>query len=391
VPKRPAVDEPPRPPRPLERGRNTPSQNHVLDLVERALDEGRREFVYWMGGVRAGKSYGSALALMVHQTRRSKAQYLVMAYTATQAANIYGPYFEAIGESMDVPVRVRQWRIEVGDGNVFHLKGGMAGKDRSIQGMTCDGLLADEVVLLERDTLHQAEARVSKPGSLRLYTTNKANKYHWTCKYYVRRIQEQAIKGHVVDCTVEENPHIDRDYIAERASEYEGNTLARFMENRFTLEGRPIYTVELKPPPSLLAGQYAHVIYAHPQGAEVLRVGRYLREDGPCIHVYQGESLDGDTDVARYLGGQPGGLVLLNNEATELCRRLRTVGYYVRGYRSHCDEERAQRIITACQDRRISVDESQEGLVEAVQTYAEWNRSDFPIMTAFEALGHLLS
>jgi len=369
----------------------TPSQEEVLSIVQNAVDTKRREFVYWMGGVRAGKSYGSALAFMLHQKYRRNGQYIVLAYTATQAHNIYGPYFEAIGEQMGVDVKVKQWKIEVGDGNVFFLKGGHGGGDRTVQGMTCDGLLADEVVLLDRDSLHQAEARVSKPGGLRIYTTNKSNKYHWTAKYYIKRIENGSINGNVIDCTIEENQYIDRDYIAERSAEYDGNTLKRFMDNEFTLDGKPIYNVMLANDKTFLPGEYAYIVYAHPQGVETLKVARYYNEGDVCVHIEDGYSNDNDFDILTFLpNGRASGMILLNNEASGLCRSLRRSGFYVRGYRVQTNEERAQRIITACREGRVTLNEQAEDMIEAIQTYSEFNRSDFPIMTAFEAIAHVL-
>ena len=225
----------------------TPSQQQAVAYLEACHKTGDRGFLWWSGGVRAGKSFGAMLLCMMHMRRRHGLQGMILGYTQAQLIQIFGRYAEVIAEEWDVKVKLSRStanpRITFPDWNVEVLLRGAdkVGRDKSIQGLTMDFLLVDEVPLLNKDALHQAEARLSGKGAFRVYTSNKQSPHHWTVKYYLRRIEQGLIPGKILDCGLSENQHVDSNYAAERAGEFSGNTLKRFIENEYSLDAPPLY------------------------------------------------------------------------------------------------------------------------------------------------------
>ena len=169
----------------------TPDQITILTEVWAAMQSNARLFQLLYGGVRAGKSTAAALGTTLHSTARSGCEYIVGAYTQRQASAIFMPKYKIAAELLDL--RYRESRatsnphIEIGE-NLFSIYGGSdASRFKNVQGLTVAGLVLDEIPLLDREFMAQAEARTSERGALRIYTANKVHPYHWTTKYYYDR------------------------------------------------------------------------------------------------------------------------------------------------------------------------------------------------------------
>ena len=379
----------------------TSGQNKALTAVNEAVANKQRLLLWWMGGVRSGKSYGTSLCFLEHQRNKNNAQYLILAYTQNQALKIFGKYFKEIGEALGFTVKVtsgsqpsiqvwpdgRPYKRGMDEGNVFIIKGADAtGRDRNIQGLTCDGLLCDELPLLDRNTVHQAEARVSKPGGLRIYTSNKTHEYHWTVKYYVNRIKSGEIDGLVIDSPIQENQHIDSSYTKERCMEFRGNTLARFMNNEFTLEAPPIYDVKFDENTNT-KGKLVISIYGHPNGYEVM-FGRMTTK----LYLESVWSLPTSTDIVEFIKEQIGKSkihrIMLNKSQTILARWLRREQWPVTGYNGTGDSRVQEPLLKACSKGIVTMDPNSINLVEAVKTHHNPANYDFPCIVAMEALGY---
>ena len=380
--------------------RLTPGQDQALKATEAAVAAKQRLFLWWMGGVRAGKSYGATMCFLHHQESRQDGLYLILAYTQTQALRVFGEPFKTLGEAMGYTVRVtggsqpsirvwpdgRAYKRGMDGGNLFLLKGADGlGRDKSIQGLTCDGMLADEVPLLDRNTVHQAEARVSRPGGLRIYTSNKTHQYHWTVKYYIDRIRSGAIKGQVIDSSIQDNPHIDADYVAERSSEYTGNTLTRFMDNQFTLDAPPIYAVKIKEP-SGPDGRLVVGVYGHPGGYEIV----FARlNDG--LELDHAHSLPVTTDLGAFIAENACGKphrIMLNKAQTIAARWLRKRQWAITSYGGANDARVQEPMLKACGAGLVSVKPDAYNLIEALKTHHDPAKLDYPVIAAVEALGY---
>lgn len=369
--------------------RATPSQLEVMAYVKKQQETRSRGLVWWTGGVRAGKSFGACIAMLEHQRHRQGRQYMVLAYTAGQAINVFGSAMETIAAEMGYETKLSRGaanpRLVITDtGNEFLFRGAdKAGRDKAIQGLTLDGLIVDEVPNLFRDTVHQAEARVSGLGGLRIYTSNKTSPYHWTTKYYVKRLQDKTIEGLMVDCVMQDNQHIDPDFLAERSSEFTGNTLTRFISNEYTLDHSPIYrpVIGRQDEADLVQGLWT-IIYSHHLGNEVLMGELYPDK----IQVVQAVSMAKDENIEIPAES----LVLLNGQQTLMARSLRRGGFSVRAYSDGFRVDRMNLIIEACTSEVLWIDLDAVGLLEAVNSYHAPGVFDWPVMMAFEAIAHLV-
>ena len=365
----------------------TPSQREVMAYVNSL--KGSRGLVWWMGGVRAGKSYGSCIAMMAHQASRSKRQYMVLAYTAGQGLQIFGSALQEIGEAMGYECKLTRGanpRLAVVEtGNEFLFKGAdKEGRDKSIQGLTLSGLIVDEVPNLLKDAIHQAEARVSDPGALRIYTCNKTSPYHWTTKYYLNRLKEGKLNGLVVDCSLEDNPHIDSEYAEELSREFEGSTLTRFIDNEFTLDHQPLYNTSLTILPWFeVVSQEIVSIYGHHRGFEYIRakLGHNKGEEPMGLMLYGA----GTVAVYEDIPIEHGDRILLNQSQSIVAKRLYRRGHHVQGYRDSYSQPESEIMVAACKAGQVSI-AMESSLVEPVMTTHKPGDYRWPIMRAFEAL-----
>ena len=219
-----------------------------MDAVEKAIADKERLFILRLGGIRAGKSKGAVQCLIRHSLEYENQNYLVCHYTARLVLANLVPIFQSVCNQMELPLKVVRGtspRMEIGS-NTFHIFGGAdMGREKSIQGITAAGIIADEYPLLHRDFLAQAEARISVKGAIRIYTGNKGSPYHWATKHYYDRIKNGEINGVLIDSDVKDNQHLDETFIEERYSEYDDIHKTRFMDNEFALVLPPIYNVQL--------------------------------------------------------------------------------------------------------------------------------------------------
>lgn len=369
----------------------TPSQKEVMAYVKKCHKANDRGMVWWMGGVRSGKSFGASMAMMEHIRHRQGKTYMALAYTAIQALQVFGSNLEQIAEAMGIETKLNRGLsnpklIFPESGCEVLFRGAdKAGRDRSIQGLTLDGLIVDETPNLHRQTVHQAEARVSGHAALRIYTSNKTSIYHWTTKYYLDRIKNNQIPGLIVDSNVAENLHVDKDYREERANEFQGETLRRFMENEFTLDHPPIYRPKYEPNEE--GGNTWISVFGHHSGWEVL--WGTLKKS---MVVKGSVSLGPDEDVVRILKEiteQPA-MVLVDVQHRLIAKRLRKeVQFSVRGYQPLYSEVKCEVLQSAIRDNRLFVD-PRSGLAEAVETYHRPGSYTYPVLVCLEATAHLL-
>ena len=273
-------------------------------------------------------------------------------------------------------------------------------KAAAIQGLTVHGLLADEVGNLNRQTVHQAEARCSEGGALRVYTTNKTSPHHWTTKYYADRLREHAIKGLLLDCSLEDNPHVQTDYLEEREAEYEGETLDRFIRNEFTLDDEPLYRIPTVDPAEYVvdAGLCSYaLVYAHDSGAELVTVEQ---TGAPRYTITGARSYTQEQGVSKLiedLAVPAMNIVLINSDAVYASRQFRQAK--VADIRAYCqpgygtDAWRIAVMQEAIRQDLLAVDQrSAKHLLEPLDLYSadRAGRPEHPIINAVESMADIL-
>lgn len=343
----------------------TESQDKALNLVVIASNTNARLFILWYGGVRAGKTFGAVRAFIEHSLTRTNANYIIAGYVLRSIINNVVPYFRTICDEMDLEYNVVEGgvnpRVEIGTNRFLFYGGDKTGTSKKSQGLTADGLLADEYELLNRDFLKQCEARISKDAALRIYTSNKGQKYSWAKKEYYDRLVAGYIDGVIIDSNPEENTFINDDFWDEKEREFEGNYKERFLRNRFTLDSPSLYDVsyidfddDMK---LTILGVYSY-------GNDHFTIPFYLFDRSFVlgeIEEYKAPiKLDIDNDHV---------LLMINSSAPKLAREMVHNGYNVKGYLDMFAPTKVEMSQRAFANSKVAVLDNAEYTKEVIETY----------------------
>lgn len=344
----------------------TPDQQKVMDYVREQIKKNERTFILWYGGVRAGKSTGAAKAIFEHAKNRSGAVYGVGAFTSTLAADIFVSKFEALAAHAQMDFNSvlggRHMYTAFGDNRVVYVGGSTLGRDASIQGLTWDGLILDELPNLQKTFINQCEARTSEHGALRIYTANKYNPYHWTTRYYYERAMRGAIKCKLFDSDTSDNHHLDKSFIEERMNEYDETTRKRFIDNEFALDKPAIF--QPLPAENGDGAKLFSVVYGADNGVThwmtIKRNGDYLSmADAGDFQTHE---------WSDHLGGFAP-LVLINSDRPTLGRELRSKGIKVKAYQAVFEPRRIEATQLLVGDGKLRLNTELDELVEAIDVY----------------------
>ena len=364
----------------------TPGQVSVLAEVDRCITAKERRLILWWGGVRAGKSTGAGKALIKHSYPRNAAEYVIGAYTQRQVWAIFGPIIKTECAEYGITYKAIRGgtdpRMEIGDNVIYVYGGNEAGKDRNVQGLTLDGLVLDEIPLLNREFIFQNEARVSKEGALRIYTANKPSPYHWTTLHYFNRATRGEINAFLIDSDTKDNEHIGQDYIDERVSEYDELHRDRFINNQFVLDKPPLYSLVYDDSPDYEQPDLS-VIYC--DGSDFVCLHAKKTSYGYCLVSSPYHSL---TDSLDDLG--LGNTVLVNSERALLAKVIRDQGRTVKGYDGTYNAKKVEFTQSAFNSGVLKVSPTLETLMQAVDEYSTGGIYKFPHIRAMEILGEYI-
>ena len=342
----------------------TPSQQIALEALNKAIEQRKRLFCLWYGGVRAGKSYGAVAMLIKHSLDRRNATYILGGFTQRQVLSVLAPIFSEICEQHELKCKVVRGsvnpRIEIGTNVFLIFGGGETGKDSAVQGLTASGLLLDEYPLLHPDFIAQAEARTSVKGALRVYTANKTSPYHWTTMHYYNRMKEGKIDGLLLDTNTEENQHLDLSFITERLSEYDSIHAGRFMHNEFMLELPSVYKWQID---SLgrVSNESHSVIIA--EGGAYRVIGVIDTEYGVRVESHM------IADLGDFENVSIADKVILDASRPKLREWLRRRGHSVRGFVPIYSRFRLERAQRAFDSGKIRIHPDRYEVLRALDEY----------------------
>lgn len=115
-----------------------------------------------------------------------------------------------------------------------------AGAESKIRGMTVALVLGDEVTVWHPDFFKQLLARMSPPKAQAFLTTNPDSPAHWLKTDYIDRIGDLPgwFSWHF---TMDDNPGLTADYVANLKAEYQGLWYKRFIEGLWVAAEGAIY------------------------------------------------------------------------------------------------------------------------------------------------------
>ena len=360
----------------------TPSQQKAIDLVSDYGADNRRLFILWYGGIRAGKTYGMVRAGIEHSLTRENSNYIVAGYVLRSLLNNVSPYFSEICKEMDLKFKLVSGgvnpRIEIGTNKFLFYGGDRAGRSNNVQGATAVGLLIDEFELLDRDFVKQCEARISKAGALRIYTSNKGQPYSWAKKEYFDRANSGEIDAIVIDSNPDENTFVKEDFWDEKNSEFDEYYRTRFIENKFALLMEPLYTPKRQELDASFVLDMS-TIYSYGKDHFTIPIYKSIRDKFLIGEIQHKEFPISVHEIPQI------GLVLVNSTASRLAKELIKKRFTVRGYNDLFHPHKAEICQRAFGFNRVGVLEDAKETIEHLDRYAIPGMTENPAVSAIES------
>ncbi len=201
----------------------SPKQRQALSLLKYG---GLKRLNIFEGSVRSGKTYISMIVwgFWVAQSPRNR-RYLMAGKTLTTLKrNVLEPMSEIFGGCFTYSVTKKEAQLF---GRRIHLEGAAnAGAEGKIRGMTLMGAYCDELTLFHEDFFTMLLSRLSEEGAKLFATTNPDTPGHWLKRDYLDKGLNDLLS---LKFTLDDNPHLPRDYVAALKSEFSGVFYDRFI------------------------------------------------------------------------------------------------------------------------------------------------------------------
>lgn len=199
----------------------------------RSIVEATARLNLWHGAVRSSKTIGSLMAFIHYLATTPHLEHLVVGKTR-----------DTLRRNITAPMRAMLKRDELhtnwglGEahlwGKTLYLVG--ANDERSeekIRGMTAGGGYLDELTTWPQSMFDMFRTRCSLKGARMFATTNPESPRHWAKLELLDR--ERHLDMRSWHFTIDDNPHLDPDYVANIKREYTGLWYKRFIEGRWVI------------------------------------------------------------------------------------------------------------------------------------------------------------
>ncbi|GLH97357.1 PBSX family phage terminase large subunit [Phytohabitans aurantiacus] len=210
---------------------------HVRSIVESTA-----RLNIWQGSVRSGKTVSSLLRfLMAVATAPTSGRVLLFGKTRESVNRnvfavltdpaLFGPLARLTKYNPGAPTGTILGR------EVDVLGANDAKAEPKVRGMTLCLAYGDELTTVPEAFFTQVLARLSVAGAQLFGTTNPDAPNHWLRKKYLLRGRNAGGTGeinlHSWHSTIDDNPHLDPQYVADLKTEYVGLWYKRFIEGRW--------------------------------------------------------------------------------------------------------------------------------------------------------------
>jgi PBSX family phage terminase large subunit len=205
----------------------------------RSIVESTARLNIWQGSVRSGKTVASLLRflmavaaapahgriLLFGKTRESVNRNV---FSVLQDPDIFGPL-----------ARMTKYNPGAALGSILGrsvdvLGANDAKAEPKVRGMTLCLAYGDELTTIPEDFFVQVLARLSVRGAQLFGTTNPDTRAHWLRKKYLLRGQGKGGSGELNlrtwHSTLDDNPHLDRQYVRDLKTEYTGLWFKRYIQ-----------------------------------------------------------------------------------------------------------------------------------------------------------------
>ena len=190
----------------------------------------------WVGAVRSGKTYVSLLVFLDALLKGPEGPAMIIGSSRDALQrNILGPLSDLL--NFPAPTsKASSWSIL---GRIIHLVGANDERaERKIRGVTLALAYVDEVTLIPESFITMLLSRLSIPGAKFFGTTNPDSPFHWLKVNYIDRVELD------IQCwnfSLEDNPILDQEYVANLKREYTGLWYQRFIESKWVQAEGTVY------------------------------------------------------------------------------------------------------------------------------------------------------
>ena len=237
----------------IKTGEPNPTQIQMLDALIN-----RFKLIVVPGDVRAGKTVGAIMCMILHQAGRSHLRYIVGGQSVATATGNMEYLFEDIAKQNNFHYRYEKGMRKISwvESNSFEYYGHKnADTDKQIAGGTFAGGIIDEASFMHPNFYYMAMSRFSGvPDPVLILTMNPGGRQHWVKRQIIDQIDD--IGGIYMHANIEDN----EQHLPEGFAEQVGRTLTGHYKKRM-LEGEwasatgvvyPEYQVVEQPDTSLL-------------------------------------------------------------------------------------------------------------------------------------------
>lgn len=212
----------------------------------RSIVESTARLNVWTGSVRSGKTVSSLLRFLIAIAQApATGRILVFGKTReTVSRNVFGvlqdpTLFGDLTRLVEYTAGAPTARIL---GRQVDVMGAADAKaEAKVRGMTLCLAYGDELTTLPKDFFKQVLARLSVRGARLFGTTNPDSPVHWFKKEFINRGDKGEIDLRHWHSTLDDNPHLDQDYVSNLKREYTGLWYKRFILGKWVLAEGAIY------------------------------------------------------------------------------------------------------------------------------------------------------
>lgn len=205
--------------------------------INSIVHSAKRKISLWVGAVSAGKTIASIFAFFIAVRRANGSGLIVIVGKTLQTIerNIIDPMqqVELFGLLAGQVEHTRGSNTAVILGREVHLVGANDTRsEEKIRGATIEIAYVDEATLLPLGFWEMLLTRLRVPGARLLATTNPGSFNHWLRQQFI--LQAEAKNMVVFDFTMDDNPSLTPEYIADMKASFTGAFYDRFIKGLWT-------------------------------------------------------------------------------------------------------------------------------------------------------------
>lgn len=220
------------------------SAGALSDQQVRSIAEAQARVNVWEGSIRSGKTVGSLLRWLMHvaAVRDLPGELFMFGRTRDSIArNVFGPLrdrslFGPLARQVDYTTGAATATIL---GQTVHVLGANDKQaEEKVRGLTGKGAYGDELTTVPAPFFRQSLGRLSVAGAKLFGTTNPDNPAHWLRQDFLLDPSLDLRSWHF---TIDDNPHLDPDYVRNIKAEYKGLWFKRFILGQWVQAEGAIY------------------------------------------------------------------------------------------------------------------------------------------------------